>query len=78
MRSHRWFERGELALKWGDDPPAALMTGIEIYAGALNAIGEHDHQKRAARAEQERREREAARTNDPSLAPRGRRLRRSR
>jgi hypothetical protein len=75
-RSHRWFEKGELALKWGDDPPAALMAGIEVYAGALNAVQAHDDQKRAERREQERKEREAQRAPDGPRGSRGRHPRR--
>jgi hypothetical protein len=75
VRAHRWFDKGELHLKWGDDPPRALEIGIDIYAGALNAITSFDLQKERERRDEERKRREAE-TPSPVWHGRHARLRR--
>jgi hypothetical protein len=68
IRAHRWWDKGELGLRFGEDPPHALLLAIEIYAATMASVRAHDLQKEAE-------ERERAKRNDkppPGPGPRGR------
>lgn len=42
LRAYRHWKERSLHLVWGDDPPVALIRGLEVYDAALNAIRAHD------------------------------------
>lgn len=48
-------KKGQLAERWGGDPPEALWRGLAIFESALNRVEAHD-----IRADREERERERA------------------
>lgn len=61
--AYPWAESGELRLRWGADPPHALILGVEVYRRALRATQAHDTERR-----DEARRREAER-NKPKRPP---------
>jgi hypothetical protein len=60
LRAYRHWKAQQLTLVWGDDPPAALMRGIEVYDSALNAVQAHDIRKERERRDEDRKRRESA------------------
>ena len=37
MRAYRWAEKGQAREAWGDNPPAWLKRGVEVFGAALEA-----------------------------------------
>ena len=37
LRALRWAEKGQAREAWGDDPPAWLKRGVEVFSAALEA-----------------------------------------
>lgn len=45
LHGHWWLDSGQIGMRFGDDPPNAIIEGIEDFGGALNAC-EHDRYSR--------------------------------
>lgn len=60
LDAYRHWKQRQLALVWGDDPPAVLMHGIKTYDAFLNAVQAHDIRKERERREEDRKRRESA------------------
>ena len=37
MRAYKWAEKGQAREAWGDNPPAWLKRGVEVFGSALDA-----------------------------------------
>ena len=61
LRAYRHWKERSLHLVWGDDPPVALIRGLEVYDSALNSVQAHDIREERKRRERENRERELSR-----------------
>lgn len=55
MQAHRWRKDGELSTRLGRAMPEALARGLEVYGGALDAIGAFDTKQAREEAEAKRR-----------------------
>lgn len=73
LRAWSWAEKGELATRYGGDPPEALLRGVEVFRSALAKVRAHDDAEDRERAEQERARNAKAPTALPPARPSARR-----